>query len=115
MLTDHDSIVEALRAAGEFSANVEGLNGFWQSAANDVLRRAESAIPAVESLVAENARLRAALEKHEGPAVTDTCSVCGEAVERLRTAPPDYWWRHVAPEHRFLHDVVRAPSRETTE
>lgn len=108
MPTDHDSIVAALRAAHEK----------WWNEGNEVTFKAfiyEVAIPAVESLVAENARLRAALEKHEGPAVTDTCSVCGEAVERLRTSPPDYWWRHVAPEHRFLHDVVRAPSRETTE
>ena len=70
MPTDHDSIVEALRSVLE-NSHVEGIHnsdGEWLQAGivievDDARRMREEAIPAVESLVAENARLRKAHER----------------------------------------------------
>ena len=59
MPTNHDSIVGALRLALAGYADVPG----WAvgTMTYDGARELRAAIPAVESLVAENARLRAAL------------------------------------------------------
>jgi len=71
MATNPDSIVEALQTVLG-NSHVEGIHnsdGEWIQAGivievDDARRMREEAIPAVESLVAENARLRAALRRY---------------------------------------------------
>ena len=85
MPTDHDSIVEALRKAQlvAMAKADENSAGRYLSAWEHLHVAVTITIPAVESLVAENARLRAALTKISDDDLRLDDEYAGSAYDRV--------------------------------